>query len=60
VYRQIGDSQGLRGVLDRMIVLATDASDQMLVQVLNWLTEPIPFPGKWPSRDSRQEKYNTG
>lgn len=39
VYRQIGDSQGLRGVLDRMIVLATDASDQMLVQVLNWLTE---------------------
>ena len=34
--------------------------ERILRSVLNWLTEPIPFPGKWPSRDSRQEKYNTG
>lgn len=27
-------------------------------RLTDWLTEPIPFPGKWPSNDGRQESYN--
>jgi hypothetical protein len=26
--------------------------------IIDWLTEPIPFPGQWPVSDQRQTRYN--
>jgi len=28
-------------------------------RTIDWLTEPIPFPGKWPECNPRPQKYNT-
>ncbi len=33
---------------------------QVLAGIVNWLTEPITFPGKWPVIDREQGEYNRG
>jgi len=39
IYRQLGDPPAITGILDRMIELAADGSDDTLVSLLAWLTE---------------------
>ncbi len=39
LYRQIGDQPSINGVLDRMVELAGNGSDETLVDLLTWLTE---------------------
>ena len=31
---------------------------QFTKRLLDWLTEPIPFPGKWPVMDVPPQQYN--
>src|SRR3954451_2836399 len=39
VYRQLGDRAALTGMLDRMIDLAADGSDDTLASLIEWLAE---------------------
>jgi tetratricopeptide (TPR) repeat protein len=39
LYRQTGDQTALTGVLDRMLVLAAEGSDETIVNLIVWLTQ---------------------
>jgi hypothetical protein len=35
-------------------------TERMWIKFVDWLTDPIPFPGKWPVRSDHAARYNTG
>jgi hypothetical protein len=39
-------------------IIAREAVREIWRRVMNWLMEPIPFPGQWPVTDLRREEYN--
>ncbi|HVT29714.1 MAG TPA: hypothetical protein VHE81_16975, partial [Lacipirellulaceae bacterium] len=55
LYRQIGDASSLNHALDQMLSLAADGSDEMLVNLLTWLTENK----SWDALDAFLDKHQS-
>jgi hypothetical protein len=42
----------------REIQPVTNAWQRIVLRLVDWLTEPIDFPGKWPNNEGASSGYN--